>query len=194
MPSRSSGISASTMPPLALILKTNDTRPLLDITTPIDGTVVFRHAVIGEAEEPTSKLYAVADVSKLWLWIDVFERDIRQVRRRPDGDLHRLGHGLGERGADVPRARSPGSGPRWTRRPGPPRCGPSSPTPTACSGPTSSAGHGSGSASCTRPSSSPRRPCSGTRTRTWSSCRRRRASTGRSGFAPCRSAGPTRSR
>ena len=65
---------------LALILKTNDTRPLLDITTPIDGTVVFRHAVIGEAEEPTSKLYAVADVSKLWLWIDIFERDIRQVR------------------------------------------------------------------------------------------------------------------
>jgi membrane fusion protein, heavy metal efflux system len=65
---------------LALILKTNDTRPLLDITTPIDGTVVLRHAVTGEAEEPTSKLYAVADVSKLWLWVDIFERDIRQVR------------------------------------------------------------------------------------------------------------------
>ncbi len=46
---------------LALILKTNDTRPLLDITTPIEGTVVFRHAVIGEAEEPTTKLYTVAD-------------------------------------------------------------------------------------------------------------------------------------
>lgn len=65
---------------LALILKTNDTRPLLDIPTPIDGKVVFRHAVIGEAEEPTSRLYAVADMSKLWLWIDIFERDIRQVR------------------------------------------------------------------------------------------------------------------
>ena len=65
---------------LALILKTNDTRPFLDITTPIDGTVVFRHAVTGEAEEPASKLYAVADVSKLWLWIDIFERDVRQVR------------------------------------------------------------------------------------------------------------------
>ena len=37
---------------LALILKTNDTKPLLDITTPIEGTVVFRHAVTGEAEEP----------------------------------------------------------------------------------------------------------------------------------------------
>ena len=65
---------------LALILKTNDTRPILDITTPIDGTVVFRHAVIGEAEEPTTKLYTVADVSKLWLWVDIYERDIAQVR------------------------------------------------------------------------------------------------------------------
>ena len=41
---------------LALILKSNDTKPFLDITTPIEGTVVFRHAVIGEAEEPTTRL------------------------------------------------------------------------------------------------------------------------------------------
>ena len=65
---------------LALILKTNDTKPLLDITTPIEGTVVFRHAVIGEAEEPTTKLYTVADISRMWLWIDVYEKDIAQVR------------------------------------------------------------------------------------------------------------------
>lgn len=65
---------------LALILKTNDTKPHLDITAPIEGTVVFRHAVIGEAEEPTTKLYTVADIAKMWLWIDVYEKDIGQVR------------------------------------------------------------------------------------------------------------------
>jgi membrane fusion protein, heavy metal efflux system len=65
---------------LALILKINDTRPLLDISTPIEGTVVFRHAVTGEAEEPTTKLYTVADLSRMWLWIDVYEKDIAQVR------------------------------------------------------------------------------------------------------------------
>jgi membrane fusion protein, heavy metal efflux system len=65
---------------LTMILKTDDTKPLLDITTPIEGTVVFRHAVIGEAEEPTTKLYTVADISQMWLWIDVYERDIAQVR------------------------------------------------------------------------------------------------------------------
>jgi membrane fusion protein, heavy metal efflux system len=65
---------------LGEIAKTNDTTPLLEIESPIAGTVVYRHAVIGEAVEPTMKLYTVADTSTLWLWIDVFERDIRQVK------------------------------------------------------------------------------------------------------------------
>lgn len=65
---------------LARVLESNETRPLLDITTPIDGIIVFRHAVLGEAEEPMTRLYAVADVSKMWLWIDVYEKDIAQVR------------------------------------------------------------------------------------------------------------------
>jgi cobalt-zinc-cadmium efflux system membrane fusion protein len=64
---------------LARILKENDTRPLLDITTPLGGTVVFRHAVLGEAVEPTTKLYTVADTSTVWLWIDVYERDMAKV-------------------------------------------------------------------------------------------------------------------
>jgi membrane fusion protein, heavy metal efflux system len=65
---------------LARILQTNDTRPLLEIISPIEGTVVFRHAVLGEAIEPTAKLYTVADTSNMWLWIDVYERDIAQVK------------------------------------------------------------------------------------------------------------------
>jgi membrane fusion protein, heavy metal efflux system len=65
---------------LSRILRANDTRPLLEIVTPIGGTVVFRHAVLGEAIEPTSKLYTVADTSRLWLWISVYERDIAQLK------------------------------------------------------------------------------------------------------------------
>ncbi|MFO0892531.1 MAG: efflux RND transporter periplasmic adaptor subunit [Isosphaeraceae bacterium] len=65
---------------LADILKASDTKPILSITSPIGGTVVFRHAVIGEGVDPSSKLYTVADTSTLWLWIDVFERDVRDVR------------------------------------------------------------------------------------------------------------------
>jgi membrane fusion protein, heavy metal efflux system len=62
------------------VLKTGDTRPILEIPSPIDGTVILRHAVLGEAVEPTANLFTVADTSKLWLWIDVYERDIAQVR------------------------------------------------------------------------------------------------------------------
>ncbi len=65
---------------LARIRAENDTRPLLEITTPLGGTVVFRHAVLGEAVEPTTKLYSVADLTTVWLWIDVYERDVAKVK------------------------------------------------------------------------------------------------------------------
>ena len=61
-------------------LQAEDTRPLLEIPSPIAGTVILRHTVLGEAVEPTANLFTVADTSKLWLWIDVYERDIAQVR------------------------------------------------------------------------------------------------------------------
>lgn len=64
---------------LARILNEKDTRPLLDVVTPLAGTVVFRHAVLGEAVEPTTKLYTVADTSNIWLWIDVYERDMAKI-------------------------------------------------------------------------------------------------------------------
>ena len=61
---------------LARILKTKDTRNLLNVVAPIDGTVVARHAVKGEAVQATTQLFAVADTSRMWLWIDVYESDI----------------------------------------------------------------------------------------------------------------------
>ena len=66
---------------LKSILQTEDTRPHLDITSPINGTVIQRHAVLGEAVEPTANLFTVADTSRLWLWIEVYERDIARVKK-----------------------------------------------------------------------------------------------------------------
>ena len=65
---------------LARILKTKDTRNLLNVVAPIDGTVVARHAVKGEAVQATAQLFAVADTSRMWLWIDVYESDIAKVK------------------------------------------------------------------------------------------------------------------
>ncbi len=65
---------------LAEILKTKDTRNLLNVVAPIDGTVVARHAVKGEAVQATAQLFSIADTSKMWLWIDVYESDISKVK------------------------------------------------------------------------------------------------------------------
>lgn len=62
------------------IIRTGDTDSILDVASPIGGTVILRHTVLGEAVEPTANLFTVADVSKLWLWIDVYEQDVAQVR------------------------------------------------------------------------------------------------------------------
>jgi cobalt-zinc-cadmium efflux system membrane fusion protein len=64
---------------LARILEERDTRGMLNVTAPMRGSVVLRHAVQGEAVLPTSGLFAVADTSRMWLWIEVYERDIAAV-------------------------------------------------------------------------------------------------------------------
>ncbi len=65
---------------LAQILKIKDTRNLLNVVAPIDGTAVARHAVKGEAVQATAQLFSIADMSKMWLWIDVYESDIAKVK------------------------------------------------------------------------------------------------------------------
>ena len=65
---------------LAQILETKDTKNLLNVVAPIDGTVVARHAVKGEAVQATTQLFAVADTSRMWVWIDVYESDIQKLK------------------------------------------------------------------------------------------------------------------
>jgi len=64
---------------LARIARDKDTRNLLDVAAPIGGSVVLRHAVKGEAVQPTTQLLAIADTSRMWLWIDLYESDVARV-------------------------------------------------------------------------------------------------------------------
>jgi len=57
-----------------------DTSSLLPITAPRDGVVVRRSVAVGEAVLPTTELFAVADLSTMWVWLDLFEHDSRLVR------------------------------------------------------------------------------------------------------------------
>lgn len=66
---------------LARIRETRDTKTLLNVVSPMDGTVVARKAVAGEAVEPTTQLFDVADTSVMWAWIDLSERDASLVAK-----------------------------------------------------------------------------------------------------------------
>jgi cobalt-zinc-cadmium efflux system membrane fusion protein len=61
------------------ITNNQDTSNLHRVVAPIQGTVVERHAVPGEAVEPNHKLFGVADTRIMWTWIDVYEDQIDEV-------------------------------------------------------------------------------------------------------------------
>lgn len=50
------------------------------VTAPFAGVVVARQASLGEMAEPTDSLFTIADLSRLWIELDVFERDLARVR------------------------------------------------------------------------------------------------------------------
>jgi cobalt-zinc-cadmium efflux system membrane fusion protein len=54
---------------------------LLPVTAPLAGRVVEKHATLGELATPTDTLFTIADLSRVWIWIDVFERDLARVHR-----------------------------------------------------------------------------------------------------------------
>jgi cobalt-zinc-cadmium efflux system membrane fusion protein len=64
---------------IARFLAEGDTKNLLPVVAPIGGTIVARHAVPGEAVKSDSGLFTVADTTRMWLWIDVYESDISRV-------------------------------------------------------------------------------------------------------------------
>jgi len=50
--------------------------PLIAMTSPINGSVIERTATQGEVVSPEKPLFTVADLSKLWVIIDIYEKDL----------------------------------------------------------------------------------------------------------------------
>ena len=50
-----------------------------DVVAPYEGVVVERHGSRGEVVGPADQLFTVADLSRLWIELDVFERDLASV-------------------------------------------------------------------------------------------------------------------
>ena len=51
------------------------------LRAPFAGTLVERHLQRGEYVSPEDTLFTVADLSSLWIWIDVYERDLSRVHK-----------------------------------------------------------------------------------------------------------------
>lgn len=49
------------------------------LRAPFAGTVVERHATLGELVTPERILFTLADLSRVWIWIDVYQRDLGSV-------------------------------------------------------------------------------------------------------------------
>jgi cobalt-zinc-cadmium efflux system membrane fusion protein len=49
------------------------------LTAPIDGKIVEKHLVVGETVAPEEKVFTVADLGRLWIWIDVYERNLARI-------------------------------------------------------------------------------------------------------------------
>jgi RND family efflux transporter MFP subunit len=52
----------------------------IDVPAPIDGVVTERFANAGVNVDPTTKLFAIVDLSNVWIIADVYERDLHRVR------------------------------------------------------------------------------------------------------------------
>lgn len=72
------------------------TANLLPVTAPLDGVVMSRETVAGEVVESGHPLFVVADLSRMWVLLDVRQEDVGQVEVgqavtfRPDGSADGL--------------------------------------------------------------------------------------------------------
>lgn len=52
---------------------------IVPLRAPIAGRVVEKHVTQGELVTPEKNLFSIADLSTLWVWTDIFERDLAKV-------------------------------------------------------------------------------------------------------------------
>jgi len=56
-------------------------KPLLPVRSPISGIITEKHAIVGELSDPSKSLYTVADLSSVWVLIDINEKDLAKVHK-----------------------------------------------------------------------------------------------------------------
>jgi cobalt-zinc-cadmium efflux system membrane fusion protein len=50
------------------------------ILSPFNGTVVEKHIALGEMTEPATRLFTIADLTVLWIILDIYEKDLPKIQ------------------------------------------------------------------------------------------------------------------
>lgn len=60
--------------------RARDGEGVFAVTSPLAGTVIDRKAAVGELAEPDKALFEVADLSSVWITINLYEKDLARVK------------------------------------------------------------------------------------------------------------------
>jgi cobalt-zinc-cadmium efflux system membrane fusion protein len=60
---------------------------LLAVRAPLGGRIVEKHVTVGELVSPERNMFTVADLERVWIWIDVYERDLQRVHLEDDVEV-----------------------------------------------------------------------------------------------------------
>lgn len=64
---------------LAALRTQNNSGGSLPVRASIDGTIIQKHAVIGELVEPGKDVLLLADLESVWVWADIYEKDLPRL-------------------------------------------------------------------------------------------------------------------
>lgn len=62
-------------------LESNDTLAPFRVASPIDGTIVDFHITMGESVEAGRYLFIVADLTEVWVDLDIYQKDLGRVEK-----------------------------------------------------------------------------------------------------------------
>lgn len=57
------------------------------LSTPFAGTVIEKHAILGELAQPDKQIFTVADLSTLWIEANLFEKDLGRVKTGAEAEV-----------------------------------------------------------------------------------------------------------
>lgn len=60
---------------------TEKKRILLPVHSPIPGVVTGKHTTVGELADPSKNLFTVADLSSVWVLVDINEKDLAKIEK-----------------------------------------------------------------------------------------------------------------